>query len=42
MKDKIFSIVRGCFKTSKCVSSLDPWSLGILKGYSDYYDKESQ
>jgi len=42
MKDKIFSIVLNCFKPSRCVSSLDPWSLGILKSYSHYYEKENQ
>ena len=40
MKDKIFSIVRNCFKPSESVNSLNPWSLGILKSYSDYYEKE--
>lgn len=40
MRERIFNIMWNCFKPTKGVSSLDPWSLGILKSYSDYYDKE--
>jgi len=42
MKNKILNIILNCFKPSRSVKSLDPWSLGIFKGYSDYYEKESQ
>ena len=42
MKNKILNIVLSCFKPPKSVKSLDPWSLGILKSYSDYYEKENQ